>query len=286
MPSTRHLGPGDHARHLRQAQQHLLGDRLRRRLRDPRPRRASRHRPGRRTGRRRASGRGVRRPRPRRAPVGGGGRLARWTVPGGVRSPRRSGRATRWRRGLPRQELSVSLQKERSAASSWCSIRAALSPSSRPMLGCGEAGEVGQQEHPALLVGQVVQGVQHGLLLGAQPLLATPQPGDVPSLRHRPRARTHPLLGVGQAGDLAPVVAGGLERVADRAAGRGQVAGERVGLQDQPSAARQVELVEVGPGPRDCEDPVGRGGIGGHDRPRLPACLTGSSPSWDRMGRR
>ena len=107
-----------------------------------------------------------------------------------------------------------------------------------------------------------------------------PQPGDVPSLRHRPRARAHPLLGVGQAGHLAPVVAGGLERVADGAARRGQVAGERVGLQDQASAARQVELVEVGAWPRVRRGPevdVEPGGDGldrGHDRPRLPACLT------------
>ena len=159
--------------------------------------------------------------------------------------------------------------------------------------GCGEAGEVGQQEGPALLVGQVVQGVQHVLLLGAQSLLPMPQPGDVPSLRHRPRARAHPLLGVGQAGHLAPVVAGGLERVADRAARRGQVAGERVGLQDQASAARQVELVEVRPGSGSWKgvrkwtrNPAGTG----LDRwacqtEANPRASRGWSPSWDRMGR-
>ena len=63
--------------HLRQAQQHLLGDRLRRADRAPRPRPASRHRRGRRTGRRPASARGVRRPRRRRAAGGDAGRLAR-----------------------------------------------------------------------------------------------------------------------------------------------------------------------------------------------------------------
>ena len=134
-----------------------------------------------------------------------------------------------------------------------------------------KAGEVGQQQHLALLVGQVVQGVEHGLLLGAEPLLAVPQPGDVPPLGHRPRARAHPLLGVGQPAHLAPVVTGGHERVADRAAGGGQVTGERVGLEHQPSAAGEVELVEVGLA-------GWKRWVGGHDRPRLPACLTGLVP--------
>ena len=286
-------GSGDHADHLRQAQQHLLGDRFRRRLGircrggllDPAPddEQASGER----------QGEEYDDPADGVHPTAAAAGSRRWTEPGGVRSPRRSGRAARWQRGPPRLECSVSLQKERLAASSWSSIRAALSPSSRPMPGVVKPARWASSEGPALLVGQVVQGVQHVLLLGAQSLLPMPQPGDVPSLRHRPRARAHPLLGVGQAGHLAPVVAGGLERVADRAARRGQVTGERVGLQDQASAARQVELVEVRPGSgswRRVRKWTRNPAWTGLDRwacqtEANPRASRGWSPSWDRMGR-
>ena len=111
--------------------------------------------------------------------------------------------------------------------------------------------EVREQQHLALLVGQVVQRVEHRLLLGADALLAVPQAGDVAALGDRPGAGAHPLLRVGEPAHLAPVVPGDDERVATAVAGRREVTGQGVGGQHQPAPAGEVEVVEV-------EDGLGR----------------------------
>ena len=66
-----------------------------------------------------------RRRRPARATDGAGGSAVASAI----------GASSSMAARIPSAGVSVSLQKERFAASSWCSIRAALSPSSRPMPG-------------------------------------------------------------------------------------------------------------------------------------------------------
>ena len=129
--------------------------------------------------------------------------------------------------------------------------------------------EAGQQEGLALVVAELVEPLEHLALRHVEALLAVPGPAGVTPLRHRPGARAEPLLGIREAADLRPVVPRGDEGVADRVAGGAQVAGQRVGLEDQPASAGEVEVVEVAGRPTGVR----------HDGTRLPARLTaGDAP--------
>ena len=82
-----------------------------------------------------------------------------------------------------------------------------------------------------------------------------PQPRGVPALRVPPRVRAHRRLGVLEPRHLAPVVPGEHERVAHGGSRRGEVAGERVGLQQQalrgsPCRTRRTRRDPSWPRPR------------------------------------
>ena len=121
-----------------------------------------------------------------------------------------------------------------------------------------DAGEVGQQQRLALGDRELAEGLEGGFGLLVEALVAVPDPRGVPSLRVRPGVRARPALGVGQPGDLRPPVPGDDERVADRAARGRQVAGQRVGLEQQPGSRSPCRTRQTR---RACSSPVhGTGG--------------------------
>ena len=102
--------------------------------------------------------------------------------------------------------------------------------SSRPRRGTGRAraaispmlsdGEVGQQQGLPLREGQLPQRLEGGPDLRVEGLVAVPDPRGVTALGVGPGVRADPRLGVVLPRDLAPVVPGDDEGVADRAPGR------------------------------------------------------------------
>ena len=123
-------------------------------------------------------------------------------------------------------------------------------------LGAGEAdlaghrgqragGQLGHQQHPALGDRQPAEGVEGGLDLGVEALLAVPQLRRVPAYGVPAGVLADPGLRVLDAGDLAPVVPGDDEGVAHRGAGGREVASEAVRQQQQARADVLVELVEL-----------------------------------------
>ncbi len=126
----------------------------------------------------------------------------------------------------------------------WSSARCWVSPISRPISISGTAARWVSTRALRWASGSLCKRVEESGLVGGDVLLAAPAPGAVPPLRGRPGPRAHPLLGVGHPADLVPVVPGGDVGVAHGRPGGAQVAGEGEGLEDEPSAGADVELVE------------------------------------------
>ena len=129
-----------------------------------------------------------------------------------------------------------------------CSSRSAAASGETDLTGHllhADRAELGEQQHLALGQAELGERVEGGARVGVEALVAVPDPGGVPALRVLPRVRPDPALGVRQAGDLAPVVPRGDEGVPDRAAGGGEVAGERVGLYEEAPTGGLVERVEL-----------------------------------------
>ena len=118
------------------------------------------------------------------------------------------------------------------------------SPISRAIWGTSRPGQLDQEQGLALRGRQLGERVEGREDLGRDALLAVPDPGGVAALGVLPGVRPHGLLGVLEPRDLAPVVPGHDERVADGGPRGGEVAGEGIGLEQEPLARFLVERVE------------------------------------------
>ena len=99
---------------------------------------------------------------------------------------------------------------------------------------------------------QRVEGVEGRAELGVELAVAVEDAGGVPPLRVGEHVGPYPRLGVVEPLQLGPAVPGRDEGVADRAARRGQVTGQRERLDEQPVAGlgvEDVELLGIGHGP-------------------------------------
>ena len=112
-------------------------------------------------------------------------------------------------------------------------------------VGHRDVGELGEQEHLALGDRQLGERVEGRADVGVELAVAVEDPGRVAALRVPPGQRPDPGHRVLEPGHLAPVVPGGHERVAHRAARGRQVAGEGEGLLEQRGTGRLVEVVEL-----------------------------------------
>ena len=113
-----------------------------------------------------------------------------------------------------------------------------------------QRGQVGQQKHLALRGRQLPQCVQRGAGLGVDVLLPGPPAGAAAALGPGPGQRAHVVLGPLEPRHLSPVVPGHDHGVADGALSGEQVAGQRVGLEEQPAPDVLVEGFEAFGTPR------------------------------------
>ena len=174
------------------------------------------------------------------------------------------GRATPARVARSAGSVPVPSQKDVVARARRSSTRLGRSPSSRPISAFDRAARWVSSSTLRCWSGSRCRVSRTPFCSARDALLAVPEPGHVPALRHRPGALADPLLGVGQPADLAPVVAGGDECVAHCAVGR------RTGLRSAHTPAGPAGGAWTGRSRRS------RSGSG-HDRPTIPACLTGLS---------
>ncbi len=112
--------------------------------------------------------------------------------------------------------------------------------------------ELGEQQRLARGDGELVERVEGRAQLGVELAVAVEDPGRVPPLRVGEHVRAYPRLRVVEPPQLRPAVPGCDEGVADRAARRGQITGQRERLDEQPITGfgvEDVELLGIGHGP-------------------------------------